>query len=171
MTGLIVILIWLEEVISIADQNFEIFNYVKKQIKASKFIENVYVDAEKVNITFPEQKRNLICIYLESAESSFQDKGSGGYFDENIIPEMTRLALDNVSFSQSERLEGAAVAPACGWTMAGLVAQTSGLPLKLFKYDATNGGVDNSMDKYVAFMPGATALVIFLKRKVIKIFL
>ena len=154
----IVMLIWFGEIVSIADDNFAVFDYVKSQMDASEFIENVYVDAGETNITFPQQKRNLICIYVESAETSFQDKGNGGFLDYNIIPEMTALAAENVSFSHSELLEGAAVAPACGWTMAGLVAQTSGLPLKLFKYEATNGGVDNSMGKYAAFMPGATAI-------------
>lgn len=155
---IIVILIWLCELISIADDNFAVFDYIKSQLDASEFIENVYTDAKETNITFPDRKRNLICIYVESAETSFQDKENGGFLDYNIIPEMTALAAENVSFSQSELIEGAAVAPACGWTMAGLVAQTSGLPLKLFKYEATNGGVDNSMGKYAAFMPGARAI-------------
>jgi len=162
---IIVILIWFGELISIADDNFAVFDYVKSQMDASEFIESVYNDAGETSIIFPEQKRNLICIYMESAETSFQDKENGGFLDYNIIPEMTQLAYENVSFSHSELLEGAAVAPACGWTMAGLVAQTSGLPLKLFKYEATNNGVDNSMGKYAAFMPGATAIGEILERE------
>lgn len=165
MTWIIVMLIWFGEIISIADDNFEVFDYVKSQMDASEFIENVYVNAGETDITFPEQKKNLICIYIESAETSFQDKANGGFLDYNIIPEMTMLAAENVSFSHSELLEGAAVAPACGWTMAGLVAQTSGLPLKLFKYEATNNGVDNSMGKYAQFLPGAAAIGEILERE------
>lgn len=161
----LVMLIWFGEIMGIANSNFEIFDYVKNCLDSSEFIENAYVDAKSVNITFPEQKRNLICIYMESAETSFQDKENGGFLDYNIIPEMTRLASENVSFSHSELIEGAAVAPACGWTMAGLVAQTSGLPLKLFKYEATNGGVDNSMGKYAQFLPGALAIGEILERE------
>lgn len=162
---ILVFLICFGEIITIADDNFAVFDYVKNQMDASTFIENVYVDAGTVNITFPEQKRNLICVYIESAETSFQDKENGGLLDDNLIPEMTKLAAENISFSQSELIEGAAVAPACGWTMAGLVAQTSGLPLKLFKYDATQDGVDNAMEKYAQFMPGATAIGEILERE------
>lgn len=93
------------------------------------------------------------------------DKANGGLLDENIIPELTQLAKENVSFSHSELLEGAAVAPACGWTMAGLMAQTSGMPLKLFKYQDNTGGVDNSMSKYASFMPGLTSLGEILEKQ------
>lgn len=155
---LLVILIWLGQIIGIADDNFELYAYVRSQIEASELIEQEYVDAAEAAITFPEKKQNLIFIFVESAETSFMDKGSGGLLEENIIPEMTQLARENISFSHSELLEGAAVAPACGWTMAGLMAQTSGMPLKLFKYQDNSGGVDNSMSKYASFMPGLTSL-------------
>ena len=114
------------------------------------------MDPNSVSIEFPEEKRNLICIYLESAETSAQDKANGGLFDTNYIPELTEIAAENVSFSQSDLLEGASVAPACGWTMAALVAQTAGLPLKLYNYD--DSYTDNSMSRYASFMPGATTL-------------
>lgn len=61
-----------------------------------------------------------------------------------------------MSFSQSDLIEGAAVAPASGWTIAGLVAETSGLPLKLLKYD--DATTDNSMGEYASFLPGAISL-------------
>lgn len=161
---LLIFVIWTGELISIADENFEVFAYVKSQVQASEFIENEYVKTGEINITFPEKKQNLILIYIESAETSFQDVANGGLMEYNIIPEMTQLAKENTSFSQSELLEGAAVAPACGWTIAGLVAETSGLPLKLFQYDET-GAVGNSMDRYESFMPGAVCLGDILERE------
>lgn len=162
---LLVIVIWLSQIIGIANDNFELYAYVKSQIEASELIEKEYVDAADAIIKFPEKKRNLIFIFMESAETSYMDKTNGGLMDENIIPEMTRLAKENISFSHSELLEGAAVAPACGWTMAGLMAQTSGMPLKLFKYQDNVGGVDNSMEKYASFMPGLTSLGEILEKE------
>lgn len=47
-------------------------------------VEDNYVDPDRVNITFPEQKRNLIYLYLESMESTYADKSSGGAFDKTI---------------------------------------------------------------------------------------
>ena len=93
---------------------------------------------------------------MESAETTFQDVPSGGMMDQNLIPEMTALAKENISFSQTDEISGAAVAPACGWTIAGLVAQTSGLPLKLFTFDEKKA--DNAMNKYTSFLPGAFLL-------------
>lgn len=156
---------WIVLIVNAADEKFSVYDFVKNQIEASEFIENEYVDAGTATVTFPEKKRNLICIYMESAESSFQDHENGGLLAYNIIPEMTQIAKDNVSFSHSELIEGAAVAPQCGWTIAGLVAQTSGLPLKLFNFDDALDGTDNTMDKYVSFMPGATTLGDILEKE------
>lgn len=161
----LVMVIWFSQIIGVANDNFELYAYLKSQMEASELIEKEYVDAADTNITFPEKKRNLIFIFMESAETSYMDKANGGLMDENLILEMTNLAKENISFSHSELLEGATVAPACGWTMAGLMAQTSGMPLKLFKYQDNTGGVDNSMGKYASFMPGITSLGEILEKE------
>ncbi|MGN0776395.1 MAG: LTA synthase family protein [Candidatus Ventricola sp.] len=149
---------WLCILLVCADRSFTISDFVRKQLTQSYLIENEYVDAGSVSLTFPEKKRNLITVYVESAETSSQDVANGGFFEVNYIPEMTEIAKENVSFSQSDLLEGAVVAPACGWTIAGLVAETAGLPLKLYAYEDGADGVDNSMDNVATFMPGATML-------------
>lgn len=148
-----------------ADGYFKISKYLANQLRQSSFIEEYYIDPRDVAITFPEEKRNLITIYVESAETSSQDRENGGFFDVNYIPEMTRIARESVSFSHSDKLEGAAVAPACGWTIAGLVAETAGLPLKLYAQQRGKMGIDNSMDQYDTFMPGATTLGDILKEE------
>lgn len=153
----IVSALWLYVMYGFADQEFRISTYIEKQMQQSSFIADEYVDPRDVTITFPEKKKNLITVYIESAETSSQDRENGGFFDVNYIPEMTALAKAFVSFSHSDKLEGAAVAPATGWTIAGLVAQTAGLPLKLFRYE-DGDGTDNSMNKFAYFMPGATTL-------------
>lgn len=139
-----------------ADQTVDFFDYVKYQFQESLLIESEYVDPAEVNLEFPENKRNLITIFMESAETTAQNKENGGLFDDNYIPEMTMIAEQNISFSQSELIEGAYVTTATGWTMSALVAQTSGLPLKLIS--SNNESVLNSMDKYESFMLGATTL-------------
>ncbi len=155
LIGVLAVCVWTGGILLDANHHFALKEYVLAQIHQSGYIEEHYVNPAEVAITFPEQKRNLITIYVESAETSLQDKANGGLFEENYIPELTELAKEHISFSQSKLLEGAAVGPASGWTIAGLVAETSGLPLKLYKYDVT---VDNSMRYYDAFMPGATTL-------------
>lgn len=160
----LLIAVWLVGIIYEAEDNYQIFNYINNNIKASSFIENEYVDANKIDIVFPEKKKNLICIFIESAETTFQDKKNGGVFDENIIPEMTNIAKNNISFSQSELLKGASVAPGTGWTIAGLVAQTSGMPLKLYAYGAGDEGPDNKLGNYEYFLPGVVSIGEILER-------
>lgn len=155
------VLIWFVFLLSCADSSFKVMDYFASQMRQSKLIEEEYVDPDTVAITFPEEKKNLITIYVESCETSSQDRANGGFFEVNYIPEMTRIAQRNVSFSQSGLIEGAAVAPACGWTIAGLVAQSSGLPLKMYSYD--DQVTDNAMEAYAAFMPGATTMGDILK--------
>lgn len=146
---ILILVVGLTSVIKKADDNFGFIDYVKSKMHPSTFIEENYVNPNDVRVRFPDKKRNLIYILMESAESSNQDIENGGLFNENYISEMTQIAKDNVSFSQDELITGATVAPACGWTMAGMMAEFSGIPLKI----EIEG---NSMDKCEKFFPGLT---------------
>lgn len=108
----------------------EVEEYLESQKEESTFIQDEYVDPRSVQITFPEQKRNLIYIFLESVESTYSSIEEGGAYEFNYIPELTELAKNNVSFSNTDKLGGGYPAIYSTWTMAALFAQTSGLPLK-----------------------------------------
>ncbi len=113
-----------------------------------------YVDPKDVEITFPEEKRNLIYIYLESMEMTYADEKSGGAFPDNLIPELTALSQKNEDFSGSSKLLNGAV-PVRGttWTMGAMFGQTSGLPLKL---PISSNGVKYQVDSN--FFPMLTSL-------------
>jgi len=117
----------------------------------SSFIENNYADPRTVQLTFPKEKRNLICIYLESMENTFADTAAGEPITADYIPELTKLARENVSFSHNEGMGGPYSYEGTTWTAAALVAQTAGLPIKapLFDDGFGEGG---------EYLPGATAL-------------
>ena len=108
----------------------DVKEYLVSQKKESHFIEQNYVDPRTTKITFPDKKRNLIYIYLESMESTFASKGDGGGLDFNCIPELTTLAEENTNFSNSDKLGGRYPAYGGTWTMAGIFSQTSGIPIK-----------------------------------------
>ena len=108
----------------------DVKEYLVSQKKESHFIEQNYVDPRTTKITFPDKKRNLIYIYLESMESTFASKGDGGGLDFNCIPELTTLAEENTNFSNSDKLGGGYPAYGGTWTMAGFFSQTSGIPIK-----------------------------------------
>ena len=129
----------------------DVKDYLKNQSTYNTVVEDNYVDPDRVNITFPEQKRNLIYLYLESMESTYADKASGGAFDKNYIPELTQLAADNISFSNSELLGGGQPTVNATWTIAGIFAQTSGLPLSI-------GIQRNEMAYQTSFFPEINTL-------------
>ena len=155
--------LWLAVVLPFGNRLLGIGEFVSSRMHQSHLIEEEYVDPAETKITFPEKKRNLITIYIESAESTNQDIASGGMMDRNYTPEMTDIEQENVSFSQNDLYAGAAVAPACGWTVAGLVAQTAGIPLKFFRYDAKS--VDHLGNDLVKFLPGAKMMGDILKEE------
>ena len=127
-------------------------DYLKDQNAESKFIEDEYVDPTDVEVVFPEQKRNLIYIFLESMETTYSDVDDGGAFDENVIPELTEIAQTNEDFSGADpKLNGGYSLAGTTWTMGAMFAQTSGLPLNI-SISA------NDMDTQDSFFPGVTTL-------------
>lgn len=127
-------------------------NYLKNRNTESNFIEEEYVDPMDVAVVFPEQKRNLIYIFLESMETTYSDVDDGGAFDENVIPELTEIAQTNEDFSGADpKLNGGYSLAGTTWTMGAMFAQTSGLPLNI-SISA------NDMDTQDSFFPGVTTL-------------
>ena len=144
--------------VSYAWDNLDVGTYVADQGVYSTFIDENYVDPRDTDISFPEQKRNLIYIFLESMETTYADKENGGAFDQNVIPELTALAQENENFAgDSQELNGGYSMPGTTWTMAAMFAQTSGLPLSI-------SIEDNSMDTQDSFFSNVVTLGDVLKQ-------
>lgn len=107
----------------------KIVEYVINQFRTTRLYEDNFVDGKNVNISFPEKKRNLILLYVESLETTYTSKENGGDYEKDLIPEVSTLAKENLNFSHQEKLGGAHVVAGTGWTTGGLVAQSSGVPL------------------------------------------
>ena len=75
------------------------------------FYEKYYVNPAKTKLDFPSQKRNLIYIFMESMESSYADQEDGGIMDDNYIPNLTKLAKENINFS--DKADGKLGGPTC----------------------------------------------------------
>ena len=129
------------------NNKFKLTEYIQNTKKDSDFIEEKYVDPKEVNIKFPKKKRNLIYIYLESMESTYTDLENGGIQENSLIPELTNLSLENLNFSNTEQLGGAYQVFGSSWTIAAMVSQTSGIPLKI-------PIEQNSYTGYDSFLPG-----------------
>jgi phosphoglycerol transferase len=140
---------------------FGVYDYIQSQTMASKLYENEYVDPSKVDFQFPEKKRNLIYIYMESMENTLGSKANGGTGDVSYIPELEGFATNgsDVSFSRNQNaLGGGYVSYAASWTVAGIVAQSAGIPLKNEFGAGTTFESGNGMGEYKKFLPGAYML-------------
>lgn len=140
----------------------KIDEYFEEQNTVSTLYEDHYTKTDSSFVQFPKRKKNLIYIYMESMESSFADQQHGGGFDDNLIPNLTKLAQDNVDFTSknSTVLNGGQVTNNTSWTVAGMVAQTSGTPLGV-----SNSKYNHSFDEDMLFMPNVVSLGDLLKQQ------
>ena len=106
--------------------------YIYNKSQSTTLYEDYFVDPKNVQLAFPEEKKNVIFIQLESMESTYTSYEYGGAFEVDLIPELRELALnvENTHFSNTELLGGMKSAHNTEWTIAGMVSQTAGLPLQ-----------------------------------------
>lgn len=131
---------------------FQLQDLISAYFFDSTFIEENYVAPSNANLKFPEQKRNLIMIYLESMENTFLSKDLGGYMNDNLIPELTALADEGYVFSHTDnKLGGFLPSTGAGWSVAAMVNMGFGVPMKV----PTDG---NSYGTEGNFLPGGTAI-------------
>lgn len=131
---------------------FQLQDLISAYFFDSTFIEENYIAPSDANLKFPEQKRNLIMIYLESMENTFLSKDLGGYMNDNLIPELTALADEGYVFSHTDnKLGGFLPSTGAGWSVAAMVNMGFGVPMKV----PTDG---NSYGTEGNFLPGGTAI-------------
>ena len=130
LLGLIIFLSTIGIVYSCLDR-IGFISYIYDQTHESLFIEKNYVDPDKVSLTFPEKKKNLIYIYVESLESTYFSKDLGGETKINVLEPITDITSSNISFSDTDKFGGAMTVPGTTWTTSAMIAQTAGLPLKV----------------------------------------
>ncbi len=128
-----------------------VFSFMRAKTQESDFIQSQYVKPERSHLHFPEQKRNLIYIYLESMESTFADPSAGDKIASCYIPELADLAEKNLNFSHNSGLGGALSYTGTTWTVAAMVAQTAGVPVKVALEADTYGAGD-------VFLPGVISI-------------
>jgi len=144
------VFIFLLLVILLTCQKFGVIEYYKNLNIESKFIEENYVEPENTLVEFPDKKRNLIYILLESMEYTYADKENGGAYEENYIPNLTKYAKEEISF-KNDFGGGFYNTRATGWTIAGMVAQSAGIGFLI-------PGDGNEYGNYSKFLPGAYSL-------------
>ena len=128
--------------------------YIYGLYNETPLFEQYYVNPAETEITFPEEKRNLIYIFLESMEVTYLSEELGGGQEDNLIPELYDLAQETINFSHNEDVGGFLPVTGATWTIGAMVAHTAGVPLKLPPDVAENDyGQDDA-----GFLPGIVSL-------------
>lgn len=135
--------------------------YIYGLFHESEVFEEYYVSPEDAQITFPEKKRNLIYIFLESMEISYLSEELGGGQEDNLIPELYELAGENINFSHNKDVGGFLPVTGTTWTIGAMVGHTAGVPLKVPpEMDENSYGQDDA-----GFLPGIVSLQDILREE------
>lgn len=141
-----------------AMKRLQIFEFINNQTTYSNFYEEHYVNPDSIDLEFPENKRNLIYIFLESMEVAYTDYELKSGEVVNIIPNLAELASKNINISNNSGFGGAECAPLTTWTMSAIVGQSAGVPLNI----PIDG---NTYSNYNTFLPGITTLGNILEKE------
>ncbi|MCR5475583.1 MAG: LTA synthase family protein [Lachnospiraceae bacterium] len=153
------------------NSRLEITKFISDYNARTELYEDYYVMPEPDKITC-DRPNNLLYIYMESMETTYASKEAGGEQAEiNYIPNLTKLAQDNISFSDEEGLGGFVSAKNTDWTMAALWATETGaafnFPIEgnsdfgdqehFSKNSVTLGDILNEKGYYQEFLCGSDA--------------
>ncbi len=152
-----------------AASTVKLFSYVTYMMQDTQVYLESYADPATTKIEFPEEKRNLIVIFLESMETTFMSEEKGGGVKEDLTPELYNLAMENTNFSNTDGYGGGVALTGGTWTIGAIVSHTSGIPLKTPTGDQNNykenflpgvyslSNVLHDNGYYQAFMCGSNA--------------
>lgn len=132
---------------------FDLIQVYHAYVSDSSYIADNYVDPRNVKLSFPEKKRNLIHIYLESMENTYFSKEHGGY-DKELMPDLLKVAKEGINFTHhdtKEKFGGPCVTVGSSWSVASMVNMENGIPLKI----PMDG---NSYGRSGYFLPGVIGL-------------
>ena len=120
------------------------YDYSKK----SDFFKNNYIPYESTKHSIGK-KRNIIVISIESMEETLSHPE---FFGTNIIPHLSEISENNISFS------GYVDGYAQNWTQASLVALHAGLPLNVNSLGFKMDNVNHVSEKLKKFLPNVKTL-------------
>lgn len=110
----------------------EMINYVINK-SYSNFYEKYFVTPNILKA--PKHKRNLIYILVESLESTYDNENYPnairGGDNSNLIPNLSYLSKIYTNFSDTSSIGGFTQLYFTDWTMAGLLSESCGIPLRL----------------------------------------
>ncbi len=113
-------------VLASINSRLEISTFIRDYNARTQIYDEYYVMPDTDKITAGKPK-NLLYIYMESMETTYASIEDGGEQPKiNYIPNLTRIANENISFSDEEKLGGFISAKNTDWTMSAIWATETG---------------------------------------------
>lgn len=122
-------------------------SYIYYKQKTSDLYEKEYIDPQKIAYSFPEQKRNLILIFLESFEQNFTQPQ---HYKKNLLPHLQKLQTKSNHSLEYQSLNST------NYSIAALVSAHCGIPLHYKD--------DNDIYSLRYFLPQVTCFPEILKQ-------
>lgn len=112
--------------------NIGTIDYAKYKIAKSTFFEKNFTNPKDVQITMPEQKKNLVFIFLESFESTLLDENNGGSYNEDLLKEVADINNKEytTTFMSNNNKLGMKMIDGANHTTASLITNNSSIPFK-----------------------------------------
>ena len=130
--------------------NLDIGTYLKHRGKI-RHLSRITIDGKIYRTHFPGAEEGVDLYFPGIYRGDAMGKEDGGAFDQNVIPELTEVAEIILVFPIQICWQECLSAFGSTWTMGGMFAQTSGLPLKI----PIDG---NAMSNQDLFMPAVTSI-------------
>ena len=99
----------------------QLISFLIYQNTPTALYEDEYVDPAKIDFHFPDKKRNLIVLYMESMEKDYANPELVG---QNLLPNLSKLAEENISFDGFHQLENQ------DYTIAAMVSSFCSVPFR-----------------------------------------
>lgn len=146
--SLVISFLCISSAVVFAQKNFGIIDFLTYSFKTSTFYEDNYIHPDSITYKFPEKKRNLIILFIESMETSFASTREGGILQENCIPNLYELAQKEINFSGTNDVGGGLQINGASWTVGAIIAHFMGFPLIIppgkYPYDVNKGFFPNA---------------------------
>ena len=102
----------------------KLMEYILNQNVYSRLYEDEYAEPKEISFSFPDKKRNLIMLYLESMEEDYKNAKLVG---ENLLPKLSLYQSQGLHFPNFLQM------PLQDYTMAAIVSSMCGVPYRIPK--------------------------------------
>ena len=141
----------------VIDKCFRVSTYLKTRRQVTRIYETSFNDPAEASVQSPDEKKNLIFIWVESLETTYTDAENSGFQEVNYIPRLTALARENTCFTGvSNNLSGLRSIKFAQFTFGAMFSALSGAP---YAYTANKNTVSSSV-----IAPNEPFLFDFLKK-------